>query len=391
MKQGMRPATVRAWSAVHKWTSLICTLFLLMLCVTGLPLIFHHEIDHALNTDEWKPARPDGPLLDLDRILRIALQDRPGEVPIFMSFDTDRPVVNVTTGPTPDAPGSQMYFASFDQTSGDLVPQPTGDGGVMDFILQLHTDMFLGLPGMLFLGGMGLLLAASVVSGVVLYAPFMRKLDFGVLRVRRSSRVKWLDYHNLLGIVTLAWVLAVGLTGVVNTLASPIVDAWRTHALADLTAPYAGKERPATLSSLQSAVDQTRAAAPGRWVQFVAFPGSSYSTSHHFTVFLQGDSILTKHIITPALIDAETGAFADIREMPWYNKALQLSKPLHFGDYGGLPLKILWAMLDLAAIVILGSGVYLWAARRRKAGADAAETPPPASANVPTAVQGAAE
>lgn len=363
----MKPATIRAWSAVHKWTSLVCTAFLLMLCVTGLPLIFHHEIEHALNRDEWTPANPDGPLLDLDRILAIALENRPGEVPIFMSFDEDRPVVNVTTGPTPDAPGSQMHFASFDQTSGEIVPQPTGDGGVMEFILQLHTDMFLGLPGMLFLGAMGLVFAASIVSGVVLYAPFMRKLDFGTLRTQRSARVKWLDWHNLLGVATMVWVMVVGLTGVINTLAPPLVDAWRTHALADLTAPYEGQERPATMSSLQLAVDQTKAAAPGRWVQFVAFPGSDYSTNHHFTVFLQGDSTLTRHIITPALIDAETGVLADIREMPWYNKTLQLSKPLHFGDYGGLPLKILWALLDIAAIVVLGTGLYLWAAKRRAA------------------------
>ncbi len=369
MRQGMKPATIRAWSAVHTWTSLICTGFLLMLCVTGLPLIFHHEIDHALNSDEWAPANPGGALLDLDRILAIALDKRPGEVPIFMSFDEDRPVVNVTTGPTPDAPDSQMHFASFDQTSGDIVPQPTGDGGVMEFILQLHTDMFLGLPGMLFLGAMGLVFVASVVSGVVLYAPFMRKLEFGALRTRRSARVKWLDWHNLLGVVTLVWVMVVGLTGVINTLAPPLVDAWRTGALADLTAPYAGQARPETMGSLQLAVDQTKAAAPGRWVQFVAFPGSDYSTNHHLTVFLQGDTPLTKHIITPALIDAETGVLADIREMPWYNLLLQLSKPLHFGDYGGLPLKILWALLDVAAIVVLGTGLYLWAGKRRTAAA----------------------
>ena len=44
----MQAKTIRRWSAVHTWTSLICTLFLLLLAVTGLPLIFHHEIDHLL-------------------------------------------------------------------------------------------------------------------------------------------------------------------------------------------------------------------------------------------------------------------------------------------------------------------------------------------------------
>ena len=37
----------------------------------------------------------------------------------------------------------------------------------------------------------------------------------------------------------------------------------------------------------------------------------------------------------------------------------------HFGDYGGVPLKIIWALLDVVTIIILGSGLYLWVARRR--------------------------
>ena len=41
----MQRQTIRAWFLIHKWTSIVCTAFLLMLCVTGLPLIFHHEID----------------------------------------------------------------------------------------------------------------------------------------------------------------------------------------------------------------------------------------------------------------------------------------------------------------------------------------------------------
>ena len=42
----------------------------------------------------------------------------------------------------------------------------------------------------------------------------------------------------------------------------------------------------------------------------------------------------------------------------------------HFGDYGGLPLKLLWAVLTLFTIIVLGSGLYLWLGKRR-AGTDA--------------------
>jgi len=53
------------------------------------------------------------------------------------------------------------------------------------------------------------------------------------------------------------------------------------------------------------------------------------------------------------------------RGLPWYLRAIEVSRPLHFGNYGGLPLKIIWTLLDLITIVVLGSGLYLWLIRRR--------------------------
>lgn len=361
----MKTRTIRAWSWVHTWSSLVSTLFLLMLCVTGLPLVFTHELNHVLLDEAWAPANPDGDKLDLDQVLAVALSRHPGDAPAFMSFDEDRPVVNVTSR-APDAPAGQFNFQPIDQTSGEAAPLVAGHP-VMEFLLQLHTDLFLGLPGMLFLGAMGLLLIAAVVSGLVLYAPFMRRLPFGTVRREKAARTRWLDWHNLLGVVTVAWVLVVGATGVVNTLATPILAYWKDTALKELTtahdAPVAVGERV----SLDRAVERARAALPGRTLQFVAFPGTAYSTDHHYAVFFHGDTPLTTHMTTPALIDVRTGELAAVAPMPWYVETLSLSQPLHFGDYGGLALKIVWALLDLAAIIILGSGVYLWVAKRRRA------------------------
>jgi len=360
----MQTRTIRAWTWVHKWSSLISTIFLLMLCVTGLPLVFTHEIDEVLLHQQWEPARSDGEKLNLDQVLEMALSRHPGDVAVFMSFDEDRPVVNVTSI-DPGGPAGAYNFQPIDQTSGEPAP-PVAGHPAMEFLLQLHTDMFLGLPGMLFLGLMGLLLVAALVSGVVLYAPFMRRLPFGTVRASKAARTRWLDYHNLLGAVTLAWVLVVGLTGVVNTLATPIIAYWKDTALAELTAAYDIPVAAGERASLDAAVKRAQAALPGMKLQFVAFPGSTYSTDHHYAVFFHGDTPLTTHLTTPALIDARTGELAAVASVPWYVKTLSLSQPLHFGDYGGLPLKILWALLDLATIVILISGLYLWLAKPKK-------------------------
>lgn len=368
----MTPKAFRRWFWVHKWSSLICTAFLLTLCLTGLPLIFHDEIDW-LTKEPQKLGMPgvgsssngEG-LLSLDEMMQRALAKRPGEVPVFMAFDNDQPSMTVTTAPRQDSPGAEMTIQSFDRSTGEQIGMVAeNDGGVMHFLLQLHTDMFLGLPGMLFLAAMGLLFTAALVSGVVLYAPFMRKLEFGTVRVSRSARVKWLDYHNLLGIVALAWMLVVGLTGVINALSTPIEDLWQANELADMTGEYAGKEAlpPSRYGSLDVAMARAREALPGNNPQFIAFPGGTFSSKHHYAVFFQGDTPLTERLLTPALIDAETGEFTDARPMPWYYQALSLSRPLHFGDYGGLPLKLLWAALTLFTIVVLGSGLYLWLAK----------------------------
>lgn len=365
----MTRSSVKAWFLIHKWTSIVCTGFLLMLCLTGLPLIFHDEID-ALTADVPPLAGPasssDAPgLLPLDAMLRRALAKRPGEVPLFMAFDNRGPLLTVTTGPSPDAAEPAMTLMLFDRVTGRIVAPP-GEEGFMDFLLQLHTDMFLGLPGMLFLGLMGLMFVIALVSGVILYAPFMRKLDFGTLRTGRSRRLKWLDWHNLLGITAFAWMLVVGATGIINALASPLIDNWRSGALAQMTSSRSGLQplSPDRYGSIDRAMAAARSALPGNNPQFIAFPGGSFSTARHYAVFFQGSTPVSERLLTPALIDAETGGLAAVRPMPLSMKMLQLSQPLHFGDYGGLPLKLLWAVLTLFTILVLGSGIYLWLGRR---------------------------
>ncbi len=359
----MSAAGIRRWYLVHKWTSIVATGFLLMLCVTGLPLIFHHEIDEMTRAPNVA-AKPAGQA-NLDRVVADAVARNPGHVPLFLSFDTEKPLIFVTVAPTVDAPEDRMKFLLFDARDGAHVDTPPLDEGVMAFLLELHANLLLGIPGQLFLGLIGVIFLVAVVSGVVVYAPFMRKLAFGTVRKDRSARLKWLDAHNMVGIVTLGWVGVVGLTGFVITMTLPITAIWQRDQLAEMAAPYRDAAVPARLASVDRAAATARGASPSGKISFIAWPGTDFSTRHHYMVALAGDTPLTERLVTPAMVDAATGRLTDVRAMPWYVQALFLSVPLHFGDYGGLPLKIIWAVLDVAAIVVLGSGLYLWLGRRR--------------------------
>ena len=362
----MRARTIKSWHLVHKWTSLVCTLFLLMLCITGLPIIFYEEIDHASgNVPELPALDGNASPVGVDAIVAAAQRLYPGEQVKYLIWDEDSANLIYTSLQGRESPPDEFRVLAFDGRTGNLLQEPNYNSGFMYVMYTLHVDMFAGLPGTLFLGFMGLLFVASIVSGTVLYAPFMRKLTFGTVRHDKASRAKWLDLHNLLGVVTLAWVLVVGTTGVINTLAEPVLALWRADQLAEMTAPYQGKPPREQLGSLDRAVATALAAIPDMRPDFVAFPGTAFSTTHHYMIAMHGDAPLTARLIQPVLVDAETGALTETRALPWYVATLLISQPLHFGDYGGMPLKIIWAILDIVTIIVLGSGLYLWLARRR--------------------------
>lgn len=358
------------WYLIHKWTSLICTIFMLMLCLTGLPLIFHEEINQLTRAPEITDlsGRASTGAADLDAMARIAKAEKPGWQLMFLTWDKDSPLINAVLGPTMKAGEGDVHFVPFDRRNGERLSAPPPNEGVMYFLLDLHASMLMGLPGTLFLGLMGIILMLSVISGVVVYAPLMRRLPFATVRQTLSRRIKWLDLHNMIGMVTLAWVSVVSITGIVLTLVTPITAIWQQEQIASLKLTYgdASQSDPADPVSPGQVLERVLTAVPDAELYFMSMPGSPYATPHHYAMGMRGNTPLTEHMVRIALVEAATGKLISIKDTPWYISAINLSIPLHFGDYGGLPLKILWAVLNIAAIIVLGSGLYLWIVRRNK-------------------------
>ena len=365
----MKPRSLRAWIWAHKWSSLVCTVFMLLLCLTGLPLIFAHEIAHLTGKSVELPASgaPPEARASLDAVVAAGHARLPERVVQFASPDEEDPRLwYITLTPSPE-PTTDFRSIAVDGRTAEVLAEPRFDEGFMHWMARLHIDLFAGLPGKLLLGLMGLLLLVAIVTGVVLYAPFMRKLGFGEVRRDRSTRVRWLDLHNLLGIVTLVWALVVGATGVINTWADLLVKYWQYSQLSSLLAPYQGLPLVSATerAPLQRGLEVALAGHPEKQVAFIAFPGTAFSSPHHVTFFLRGNTPLAAKLLQPVLVDAKTATVTAAPALPWYLTALLVLQPLHFGDYGGLPLKVIWAVLDLMAIVVLSSGLYLWWARRR--------------------------
>lgn len=394
-------SSLRKWIWVHKWSSLVCTVFLLVLCLTGLPLIFKEEINDLLDTDppyETLPA--DTQPANLDTLMGISQQLYPGQIVTSIFIDDDEPQTIVNMAPSwqvlRDDPKSG-HWIKFDSRTAKVLKRSDQDAGggtsFMSVMLILHRDLFAGLPGELFLGVMGLLFVAAIVSGIVIYTPFMRKLDFGTVRRNRSQRAKWLDLHNLLGVTTATWVFVVGLTGVINELSTPMIGLWLMTDVKAMLEPMKGKPVPSPheLSSPQNALDLAKQAMPGMTPIFMIFPGAQRGSPWHYAVQAKGNEALSSRLVSFAVVDGKDGTLFSVLQMPWYLRVLELSRPLHFGDYGGMPLKILWALLDIVTIVILASGLYLWLAKRSSAKVIAEKLAADDAAALPAMRPGAAE
>ena len=355
------------WRWLHRWSSLVCTLFLFLLCLTGLPLIFSDEIGALTQPPSSQVTVATGPRASLDRIEVAARAAHPDLVPLYFFAEEDAPdrwFVKLDT--RPDTDERSAVLLTVDAHTGALIDEAEFGAGFMDLMYRLHVDLFAGLPGKLFLGVMGVLFLISLISGTVLYAPFMRRLDFATVRQERPARIRWLDRHNLLGIATLAWAFVVGGTGAVNTLADLVLRSWREEQIQKLAADQTtillkGDRRLAlTQGRIQRVLDRASQAAPDMHPSIVAYPGTLLATPEHFAVILRGDTPLTSRLSQSLLIHPDSGEVVQAAARPWYVTLLQLSQPLHFGDYGGWPLKLLWAVLDLITLVVLGSGLYLW-------------------------------
>lgn len=244
-----------------------------------------------------------------------------------------------------------------------------------EFVEHLHARLHLPRTWGLFLVGLtGVTLLSSLVSGLLAHPRIFK--DAFALRWGGSKRLQEADLHNRLGVWGLPFHIAVSLTGallglstlVVGVLALAAYDGDSGKAFSTLLGPRATEEEtPAPLPDIAAMIRHVQSTKPDAevvtiFVQHAAKIGQVVSlgmrTPGHLALsnayYFKGDG-------TP-LGDGglETGSFGQ--------QVLGAIQALHFGWFGGMPVKILYGVLGLALTIVMHSGVTIWLARRRDKG-----------------------
>jgi uncharacterized iron-regulated membrane protein len=366
------PDFVRAMLAGHSALGLAFAALIYVVCLSGTLSVFLHELQR------WE--QPDGPLVDAVGADAVAAAVSAG----YAQAKADNGAHDMfLMGPSVYPRRLLVTYHDHEtNVDGDWLADDQGRLVVRvaapwaEFIAALHMQLHLPRTWGLYLVGLtGVALLSSLVSGLLSHPRIFK--DAFALRWGGSPRLQEADLHNRLSVWGLPFHFVVTLTGallglstlIVGVLALAAYGGDSQKAFADLFGPRAGADETAApvpdvgamirhVQSTQpeatfSSVSIQHIGTAGQVVQLgMRAPGKiAFSKTYHFNSDGQ-----------PLSVDEGKpgGAVGQ-----WILGAIQ---PLHFGWFGGMPVKLLYGLLGLALTVITHSGVVIWLARRRDKG-----------------------
>jgi uncharacterized iron-regulated membrane protein len=244
-----------------------------------------------------------------------------------------------------------------------------------DFIVQLHYTLNLpSLIGITIVGALGVMMLALSLSGVIAHPRIFR--DAFRLRARDKGGLGLADWHNRLSVWTLPFTLAIALTGAVIGVAG--VTAYAIGATS-----YGGKVEAvySPIFGEEGAPDKTPAPAPNVAAALehmrVHYPQArpTYVTLHDPGTAGQHIQILGEHDRRLVFGEYYTfdarGRFHGIAGLSGGSLGQQAAASnyrLHFGNFGGLPVKLAYILLGLVLTAICATGTYIWLGKRERRG-----------------------
>jgi uncharacterized iron-regulated membrane protein len=360
--------TVKRALSAHAAIGLLAGALLYIVCLSGTLLVFYEEWQGF----EQAPP-PQMTHIDPDAVQRgmeAMLATERGKTPTT-HFYVDMPLEELpTTRVITDTQSMHLDAA------GHLAGPERIEWA--DFLYALHYTLNIpfaeGMVGITLVGLLGVLLIALALTGVIAHPKIFR--DAFRLRPRHSGGVALSDWHNRLSVWTLPFSLAIALTGAVIGLATvtgtAIAERYYGGNIEALYATLFGEEgkpdpTPAPLPNVAAALRYMEANYPEARMTYV--------TVHEPGTVGQQVQIVAEHprrlIFGEYYLFDNAGRFqgtAGLADGPLGQQATASNYNLHFGNYGGLTVKLIYALLGLALTAVCATGTYIWLGKRRRRG-----------------------
>ncbi|UHG94318.1 PepSY-associated TM helix domain-containing protein [Spirosoma oryzicola] len=354
---------------IHSWLGLITGIFLILLGLSGSVLVFRHELDRLANHDllTVKPSRP-----LYERSLTRCYQTITARYPNLDGIAW----MNPNAGPT-DAYDFRLYLNdarlfTYDLGLISLNPYTNTilrEGKSSDFspsfiewLLQFHFSFQLGVPGAALAALFGLTMLGSLLTGVVVYRKIIWKvLCFRVRINRKNWRTLSSDLHRVVGVWSLLLNAIIFFTGFWMNLFAFEAKTWKTEQIPTHL-------NTTMVLSADALLQKARQLMPDLKPSYVYLP-TQPERKFRVNGPLEGQWALwgTGNLVS---LDQQTGKLIQLRRLaalPIGDRLEATFFPLHVGNYGGLPVKVLYALIGLTPGLLAITGFLLWWRRVRKA------------------------
>jgi uncharacterized iron-regulated membrane protein len=248
--------------------------------------------------------------------------------------------------------------------SGEVLAKPMErTETITGWMLELHYSFLADHTGEFIAGFCAALLCLLGITGVWLYRGFWK--TFFTLRWGRSARIFFSDFHKMVGISSVAFNLILGFTGAWWNLGHLI-----GHLLEEEASEAAGpqmitKAYYAESLSMDGLVKKAQEKIPDFTPGFISLPSAP---ELGITLYGQaGDGLLASGYGSTVLFDQQTGEVKevkDLRQAGTWAKFEDAFRPLHYGNFGGIPVKILWSIGGLTPGILAVTGFIMWWKRR---------------------------
>ena len=381
------------WLNLHRWVGLTLLAFLMLLGLTGSVLVWHKELDAALNPN-WFVVEPRPERASVNAQVAALEAQLPNHRVTYVYLPGEGRATHIHLNRRPDAPDSQprqiQAFANphtgeilgwRDRFAASVAPQ-----NLMRFLYVLHYDLRLGDGGYLFIGVVGLLWLLDHIAAIALSFPKLRlwKRSFGV-KLDASAHKAVYDGHRAAGLWFVPLLMIVAVSGLSYNLSDPFRAA--VGAVSPLS-PYPGETRPDLPRPVAEPIGYDQALAAASLARpALTLEGVSYDADKgHYAVQMKGPEDIGTYGETTVLIDAGSAATIAVHtpaERTAGDTFMAWMFPLHSGEAFGLAGRLLVFASGLATAWLAGSGLWLYARRLVRKGAKAGRMSRSAIASVP--------
>lgn len=380
----MRADVVKMYKDVHTWVGIISGLALFIAFYAGAITMFEGPLK------QWASPPPDLPApVPMERTAELVTRtiaahpEAAKGYTIHVETNAANPArMSWTVWPEGRSRGApqETWYSALDK-DGQVVAAQDETSPVAQFIDVLHQQV--GLPfdhevAMPIMGTIALLYVVALVSGIIVFLPGFAK-DLFALRLGKNLKRMWLDVHNVLGVFSLPFHIIMAMTAVVFAFHDQFYGAQNSISYDGQIAEMFEAGEPVHHVDIESGkaflspdrlVERLGETIPGynvKNIRYIFLPGNEVET------MVQGEDTRYGHRGPDygiAAVNPYTGEVMSPAYLPGHQPPLNATVTsffaLHFGNFGGTPVRWGYFFLGLAGAFLFYSGNLLWIESRRK-------------------------